>query len=110
MHRVNKLYPEITKDSPELLDILEKLKCREQNGYQYEGAEGSFELIIRNVVEGVESSFELVNYKLIEELPNDNNHSSTATIKLVVNDEQTIAAAEGDGPINALDKALRMAL
>ncbi|MEG0979859.1 MAG: citramalate synthase, partial [Oscillospiraceae bacterium] len=110
LHRVNKLYPEITKDSPELLDILEKLKCREQNGYQYEGAEGSFELIIRNVVEGVESSFELVNYKLIDELPYDNNHSSTATIKLVVNDEQTIAAAEGDGPINALDKALRMAL
>ena len=110
LHRVNKLYPEITKDSPELLKILEELKCREQNGYQYEGAEGSFELIVRSVVDGFEPSFSLVSYKLIDELPYDNGHSSTATIKLFVNSELTIAAAEGDGPINALDVALRKAL
>ncbi len=109
LHRVNKFYPEITKDSEKLSKIIEVMKEKENNGYQYEGAEGSFELMVRDVVEGVNKSFSLISYKLIDEYPYD-NHSSTATIKLLVNGEQTIAGAEGDGPINALDVALRKAL
>lgn len=110
LNKVKKIYPNIEKDSDELELITNKIKERENMGYHYDGADGSFELIVRSVVDDLKPSFSLISYKLINELSNISNHSSTATIKLVVNDEQTIAAEEGDGPVNALDRALRKAL
>lgn len=108
--RVQKLYPEITRDAPVLADIVGELKEKEHAGYQYEGADSSFELIIRKHIEGVEPFFDLISYKVLDELPYDNNHSATATIKLRVGSQVKIAASDGDGPVNALDKALREAL
>lgn len=110
LRRVQKLYPEITRDSPLLASIVDELKAKEHDGYQYEGADSSFELIIRKRVEGVEPFFDLISYKVLDELPYDNNHSATATIKLRVGGKVKIAASDGDGPVNALDKALREAL
>ena len=110
LRRVQKIYPEITRDSPVLADIVSELKEKEYEGYQYEGADSSFELIIRKRVEGVEPFFDLISYKVLDELPYDNNHSATATIKIRVGSKVKIAASDGDGPVNALDKALREAL
>lgn len=110
LRRVQKIYPEITRDSPVLADIVSELKEKEYEGYQYEGADSSFELIIRKRVEGVEPFFDLISYKVLDELPYDNNHSATATIKIRVGRKVKIAASDGDGPVNALDKALREAL
>ena len=54
--------------------------------------------------------FNLISYKVLDELPYDNGHSATATIKLKVADTVKIAASDGDGPVDAMDKALREAM
>lgn len=110
LQKIHKYYPDVDKSSPEIRSIVKELKDKEYRGYQYEGADGSFELILRRHLEGFEPFFDLISYKVLDELPYDNNHSATATIKLRVHDKVKIAASDGDGPVNALDKALREAL
>ncbi len=110
VRKLQKYYPEITRDDPAVADIIAELKEKERRGYQYEGADGSFELIARRHIDGIKPYFDLVSYKVLDELPYDNNHSATATIKIKSNDVLKVAAAEGDGPVNALDCALREAL
>ncbi len=108
--RIKQLYPDIGKNDEVVTKIVNDLKQKEYEGYQFEGAEASFELIIRRAAEKYESFFDLISYKVLDELPYDNNHSATATIKLRVNDTVKIAASDGEGPVNALDTALREAL
>ncbi|HOV69440.1 MAG TPA: citramalate synthase [Clostridia bacterium] len=110
LKKINSIFPEIKKDSPEAAAILAELKELERQGYQFEGAESSFELMVRKRLGKYKSFFELVSYKIIEEYPGVDNYSSTATIKIRVNGVPQISAAEGDGPVHALDKALRLAL
>jgi len=107
---INKVQQGITKDSKETALILEKLKEMEHEGYQYEGAESSFELIIMKILGKYKSFFELGEFKVIINEPSVNRYNSTAMINIKVGDEQEITAADGDGPVNALDKALRKAL
>lgn len=110
VRKLQKYYPDITRDDPRVSDIIAELKEKERRGYQYEGADGSFELIARRHIDGIQPYFDLVSYKVLDELPYDNNHSATATIKIKSNGVLKVAAAEGDGPVNALDCALREAL
>lgn len=110
LRKINKICPEIHKDSPQTYAIIEELKAKEHAGYQYEGADSSFQLVIRRVLGLSRPFFSLISYKILGELPPDNGHSDTATLKLDVGGQTTIAAAEGDGPVNALDLALREAL
>ncbi|HEX2946870.1 MAG TPA: citramalate synthase [Clostridia bacterium] len=108
---VNKVDPTLKKDSPETIKIIEKLKEMEHNGYQYEGAESSFELIVKKVLGRYHPSFELKDFKVIVNEPAKANEcNSTAMIKVKVGDQEEITAAEGDGPVNALDNAARKAL
>lgn len=108
---VNKVDPTLKKDSPETKKIIEKLKEMEHNGYQYEGAESSFELIVRKVLGRYHPSFELKDFKVIVNEPAKANEcNSSAMIKVKVGDQEEITAAEGDGPVNALDNAARKAL
>jgi len=108
---VRKIDPTITKDSPEIKVILEKLKEMEHKGYQYEGAESSFELIILKILGKYHPFFELKDFKVIVSEPvSSAERNSSAMIKVKVGDEEEITAAEGDGPVNALDNALRKAL
>ncbi len=108
---VNKVDPNLRKDSPETVKIIEKLKEMEHNGYQYEGAESSFELIVRKVLGKYHPSFELKDFKVIVNEPaKGNEYNSSAMIKVKVGDQEEITAAEGDGPVNALDNAARKAL
>jgi len=107
---INKIQPDLTKDSQETALILEKLKEMEREGYQYEGAESSFELIIMKILGRYRSVFDLVEFKVIINEPSIDSHNSTAMIKIMVDDVEEITAADGDGPVNALDKALRKAL
>jgi len=107
---INQVDESITKDSPETRLILEKLKELEYEGYQYEGAESSFELVIRKVLGKYRSFFELKEFKVIVNEPSIDGTNSSAMIKIKVGDQEEITAAEGDGPVNALDKALRKAL
>ena len=108
--KMRTILPGITRESEEVAAVIAELKRREQRGYQYEGADASFEMLVRRVLGLFESSFSLVSYKIMDELPYDDACSATATIKVKVGGRMQISAAEGDGPVNALDKALREAL
>lgn len=107
---INEVDPAITKDSPETKQIIDRLKELEHSGYQFEGAESSFELVIRKVLGKYKPFFELDQFKVIISEPSGDNYSSSAMIKVNVDGEEEITAAEGDGPVNAMDKALRKAL
>ena len=108
--KVHKILPDLPKDSPVLGRILGELKRLEHLGYQFEGAGGSFELLVKRQLGLFNDSFRLVSYKVIDELPYPEGCSATATIKIRVGDRLQISAAEGEGPVNALDRALREAL
>ncbi|MEN6313399.1 MAG: citramalate synthase [Clostridiaceae bacterium] len=111
LNLVKKIEPALTKDSEETRRILEKLKEMEHEGYQYEGAESSFELIVMKVLGKYHPFFELKDFKVIVSEPAAvNERNSTAMIKVKVGDQEEITAAEGDGPVNALDNAVRKAL
>lgn len=110
MSFVNALNPNITKDSEETKKILKKLKDLEYEGYQFEGAEGSFELLVRKELGLFKPSFKLVEYKVMMGESDTGASNALATMKIMVNGVMEITAAEGHGPVNALDKALRKAL
>ncbi len=103
---------EIPPDDPQLAHILSELKELEQRGYQFEGAEASCELLLRKKLGLYQKFFELVGFRVIvEKRESDEEALSEATIKLKAPDGRTeYTAAEGNGPVNALDKALRKAL
>ncbi len=102
--------PDITKDDPVTDRIMKRLKELEHAGYQFEGAESTFELIVRKQLGKYRSFFELEHFKIIGEQPTRGEFSSSAIIKVKVDGQQEITAAEGDGPVHALDCALRKAL
>ena len=110
LSRINEVDPDITKDSPETKQIIDKLKELEHKGYQFEGAESSFELVIRKELGKYKPFFDLEHFKVIVSEPSGDNFSSSAMIKVKVDGVEEITADEGDGPVNALDKALRKAL
>jgi len=102
--------PSITKDDPVTDRIMKQLKEMEHEGYQFEGAESTFELIVRKQLGKYRSFFELLHFKIIGEQPNVGGYGSSAIIKVKVDGQDEITAAEGDGPVHALDGALRKAL
>ncbi|HCC35413.1 MAG TPA: citramalate synthase, partial [Ruminococcaceae bacterium] len=108
--KIQKFTDKIDRDSPKVYDIIKQLKRLEHLGYQFEGAEASFELLVRRELETVTPSFELVSYRVLDENPYEDGHSATATLKIKAGGQTRIAAADGDGPVNALDLALRNAL
>lgn len=107
---IRKVDKNITKDSPETKQILQKLKELEYEGYQYEAAESSFDLVIRKALGQYTPFFELREFKVIVNEPPIQDISSSAIIKINVGNQDEITASEGDGPVNALDRALRKAL
>lgn len=110
LHRINEIAPELTKDSPETKAIIDLLKDMEFKGYQYEAAEASFELLVKKYLGRIENFFEINYFKIIGEKSGELQNPSSAIVKVAVNGKTEIAADEGDGPVNALDKALRQAL
>lgn len=108
--KINLVDPTLTKDSPETQKIVDRLKELEHEGYQFETAESSFELIVRKLLGKFQPSFDLKAFRVIVNEPAIDGENSSAMIKIAVDGENEISAAEGDGPINALDKAMRRAL
>ncbi|MDF2822285.1 MAG: putative AIPM/Hcit synthase family transferase aq [Clostridiales bacterium] len=109
--KISRIDPSITKDSEETTRIVEKLKKLEYYGYQFEGADSSFELLIRKQLGKYEPFFDLEYFKIIgEQKTTENQFSSYAMVKVKVDEQVEFSAAEGDGPVNALDKALRKSL
>lgn len=110
LQKINKLIPHLNKDSPETLKVMDALKELEHQGYQFEGAESSFELLVQKLTDRYQPFFELINYKIVSAQPCEVGCSSSATVKIRVGDRVQLMAAEGNGPVNALDTAIRRAL
>jgi 2-isopropylmalate synthase len=107
----------LPSDKREVQKLLTQIKQAESRGYQYENAEASFEILLRRNLPGFQPSFELVDFMVLVETrrraPVHNHLEDTlaeAMIKVRVNGEIIHTAAEGNGPVNALDQALRKAL
>jgi 2-isopropylmalate synthase len=90
--------------------VVEQVKDREARGYAYEAAEASFELLLRDEIQGQRTFFTLESWRVIVEQRADGQVVSEATVKLFTAGERIVATAEGNGPVNALDRALRDAL
>lgn len=104
-------HPDFEKDSPVVQQIFNELKESESNGYQYEGAEGSFELMMQRIINGDEKFFNLHGFTVLVDRFENNTMRSQATIKLVdAEGNVEYQASEGHGPVDALSKALRKAL
>jgi len=101
----------VEKGSSEALAILQNLKELEEQGYEFEAAEASFELLIRKHLKTYTPLFELKEYHCTFRRDGERDYQTcSATVKLVVNGVEEYRVAEGDGPVNALDAALRKAL
>jgi 2-isopropylmalate synthase len=100
----------LDKDSPQANEIMERLKEMEHAGYQFEGAEASFELLLQKSVGQYRPRFDLEGFRVIVEKDRAGALKTEATIKVRVDGDEEHTAAEGDGPVHALDNALRKAL
>src|SRR3989338_6138631 len=100
----------LSKNNEKSKKILRILQGLENKGYHFEAAEGSLELLIRRVMKTFKDFFELEDFRVIIEKRKSGKMSTEATIRLKVGKELERAASLGDGPVNALDNALRKAL
>lgn len=111
MLKARELKIKIDEKAPETKEILDQVKILENQGYEFEAADASFELLIRKALEHREPLFHLleyhVSYRRNSEHAVDN---CEATVKISVKNEKVYTVSEGDGPVNALDAALRAAL
>ncbi len=89
--------------------VVDRIKELEHLGYQLEGADGSFELLVRQAQGWKQDFFTLESYKVFVE-HRDGEVQAEATVKLRVGDERLVTTSEGDGPVSALDRALRAGL
>ena len=90
--------------------IVSEIKQLEQQGYQFDVAEGSFKILMQKFTDQFEPLFRLESFRVTIEKDKDRPCSSQATVKISVGEKQEITAAEGYGPVSALDNALRKAL
>jgi 2-isopropylmalate synthase len=90
--------------------VLERIKDLEHRGYQFEAADGSLELLLRRETGGYQPLFRLESWRVIVEQRADGEPQTEATIKIWIDGERRVHTAEGNGPINALDCALRAAI
>ncbi len=101
----------LDRKSPEARALLQLITEREHAGYSYEGAEGSFELLMKQSVGAYRRLFELKGFRCIVEKRGEGEEPITeATVKIEVDGQERLTVAEGDGPVHALDGALRKAL
>ncbi len=100
----------LEEDPQQVRAIVARVKELESQGFQFEGAEGSMELLMRRTQLGYQPPFELLDFTVLVESRWGRGLVSEAMVKLRIGDEVIHTAAEGNGPVNALDKAVRKAL
>ena len=111
IEKINRFAPQIKKDDKVVDEIMTRMKDLEQQGYQFEGADGSFELMVRKVLGQYQPFFKLHYYTTNGSNPRpEEGVCCCAQTKVEVDGQIEITAGEGDGPVNALDIALRKAL
>jgi 2-isopropylmalate synthase len=102
---------DLSRDPDKLSSVTNQVKELEASGYSFEAADASFELLLRSVTgEDVRRCFDVVFWRTFAEHLHDGTEANQATVKVRVKGEEVLAAGEGNGPVNALDTALRNAL
>jgi 2-isopropylmalate synthase len=98
-------------DRPDVVSaVVDRVKGLEQRGYSFEAADASFELLVADELGLLERAYEVESWRTIVSQQRDGSVVSEAIVKLLVAGERIISAAEGNGPVNALDNALRQAV
>jgi len=111
LYKAKEMGIELNAESPVVKKLVKDLKELESQGYQFEGAEASFEILMRKALKAHRNFFDLQSFKVVDEKSaKDRVPRSKASIALKVGKKTKKASAEGHGPVNALDKALRSAL
>jgi 2-isopropylmalate synthase len=108
--QLKRLGVEVAADDPRLARVLDEVKSREAEGYAYEGADASFELLARKHLGGAPQYFDVESFTVNVEHKRVSGGlyaASLAVVKIRIGEETLISAAEGVGPVNALDTALR---
>ena len=108
--RAKELELDLTKEDPKTKRILKLLQNLENQGYHFEAAEASFELLMKRAFKKYKKFFDLKGFRVVVEKQSGKKIASEAIIKIKVKGTKEHTAAEGDGPVNALDNALRKAL
>lgn len=109
LFKAKELHMNLGADPEQARRVVEEIKQREHQGYEYEAADASFELLVKKALGEFTPSFEVLGFRCIDE-ERAGTVVSEATIKVCVNGREEHTAAEGDGPVHALDTALRKAL
>ena len=110
LRKAHELGLQLEGDDARVSTVLKRLKAREHAGYHYEAADASFDLLLREALAPREPLFRLESFRVIVEKREDGEAVVEATIKVHVGGERVISTAEGNGPVNALDSALRQAI
>ncbi|MBU0730550.1 MAG: citramalate synthase [Proteobacteria bacterium] len=111
LHKAKKFGLDLDSKDPVVTAILKELKDLENKGFQYEGAEASFELLMRRALGAQRRYFELRGFRIItQKIDMHEPPQDEATIRIQVGGEEVHTAALGNGPVNAMDNALRKAL
>ncbi len=108
--KAQKMNINIDKNSPIAKEIMKELQEKEYQGYQFEGADASFELFMKRRLKLYEPFYYLEGFKVYTERRLDGSVGAGATVRLKVNGHDEMAAVEGNGPVEVLDRALRTAL
>jgi len=101
---------DLGKETPETKNILDELKRLGEEGYEFEGADASFKILIQKATGKHKNFFELEGFRVIVEKRKNDPPVAEATIKIKVGGVSELSAGEGEGPVNALDNALRKVL
>ncbi|MFH0855475.1 MAG: citramalate synthase [Candidatus Omnitrophota bacterium] len=101
---------DLKKDDPKTQKILKLVQKLEHEGYHFEAAEASFELLMKRALKKYKKFFELEGFRMVIEKKSDKQITTEAIIKIKVKGVKEHTAVDGDGPVNALDNALRKAL
>lgn len=108
--KIKEIFPHVYVNSEEVQAVLEEIKELERQGYQFEGADASFEVLVRKRLAPFPPFFRLLYYHIYTDFVPRQSATASATVKVEVGEQVQLMAAEGNGPVNALDRALRKAL
>ena len=111
VHMAKRLNIDLKKQDPQVRALLDHVAALEREGYSFEEAEASFELVVKKALGQYQKVFDLKGFRvIIEKRGPDDKCITEATLKIAVDGQEAFTVAEGDGPVHALDNALRLAL
>jgi 2-isopropylmalate synthase len=110
VEKLSRFFPGMDKKSKEVAKLLDEVKKHESQGFSFDTAEASFEVLARRHLGLYQDKFKALGYRIIEDMGEDGAHVSEASVKLQIGEKVIHEVSEGDGPVNALDCALRKAL